>query len=263
MVDRNIGFIRPEQQEQLRTTKVAVFGMGGIGGTAFEVLVRTGIGRFSIIDRDVFEASNMNRQVFAYRQTLGRRKIDVAAEWARAINPDVQIELFDRVGEDNIGAILAGAGAAVGGIDSLEPCIIAARACRQLNIPLIEGWAIPYANVRVFTQDTVTLEEAYGLPTAGRAVSSFTQDDFRKFNLELLLGMGKIDGIRNFYPPEVVEQIINKGRLVSFAPAVWLTSVMMAMETIKVLLAWGEIALAPRIALYDPFQHRVVASPEA
>jgi molybdopterin-synthase adenylyltransferase len=166
MVDRNVGFIRAEQQEQLRATKVAVFGMGGIGGTAFEVLVRTGIGRFSIIDRDTFEASNMNRQVLAYRHTLGRRKIDVAAEWARAINPDVQIEAFDRVGEDNIGAILAGARAAVGGIDSLAPCIIAARACRELDIPLIEGWAIPYANVRVFTSDTVTLEEAYGLPTA-------------------------------------------------------------------------------------------------
>jgi molybdopterin-synthase adenylyltransferase len=260
MVDRNIGFIRPEQQELLRTSKVVVFGMGGIGGAAFEVLVRSGIGRFSVVDRDTFEASNLNRQIFAFQNTLGRRKIDVAAEFAAAINPDVQVERFDRVGEDNIRDILAGSSVAVGGIDSLAPCIIASRACRELNIPLVEGWAIPYANARVFTRDTVTLEQAYGLPTAGRPVSSFTEDELKQFNTDLLLAMGRIDGVMDFYPPEVIERV-KKGRLVSFAPTVWLTSVMLALETIKVLLDWGDLALAPRIALYDAFHHRPVPSP--
>ncbi len=259
MVNRNIGFITAEQQERLRTCKAAVFGMGGIGGSAFEVLVRCGIGHFSIVDRDTFEASNMNRQVFACRHTLGKRKIDVAAERAETINADVRIEKFDHVDEDNIADILDAADVAVMGIDTLAPCIIASRKCREMNIPLVEGWAMPYANVRVFTRDTPTLEQAYGLPTQGRAVSDISEDEFRQLGLQVMLGLGRIEGVRDYYSDEVVENI-RRGHIVSFAPVAWLNAVLLALETIKVLLNWGKIALAPDFALYDPFQHRVPAS---
>lgn len=256
MVTRNIGFITTEQQERLRTCKVSVFGIGGIGGSVFEILVRCGIGRFSIVDRDTFDASNMNRQVFAYHHTLGRRKIDVAAEWAEAINTDVRIEKFDHVDEGNIADILDAADAVAMGIDTLEPCIIASRKCRDMNIPLIEGWAIPYANVRVFTQDTPTLEQAYGLPTQGRAISDISEAEFSQLSLQVMLGLGRIEGIRDYYSDEAVENI-RQGRIPSFAPIVRITAVFLALETIKVLLGLGKIAMADKFALYDPFQHRI------
>jgi len=256
LTDRNIGFITPEQQERLRTAKVAVLGVGGIGGTAFEVLVRCGIGRFSIVDRDVFDATNMNRQIFAYRHTLGRRKIDVAAEWAQQINEEVQVDRFDRIDEDNVGEILRDADVAVMAIDSLGPCIIASRACRELGIPLVEGWALPYGDVRVYTRDTPTLEETYGLPTVGESVSDLTDEELRQLGLKVFQSLGKIEGIRKYYSDEVVRRI-RQGHIVSFAPAVWLTAVLMALEAIKVLLSWGQLSLAPDLALYDPFQHRV------
>ena len=255
LVDRNIGFITAEQQERLREAKVAVFGLGGIGGTAFEVLVRTGIGRFSIVDRDVFEASNMNRQVFANRHTTGRRKIDVAKECALAINPGAEVEAFDHVDEQNIDDVLRGADAAVLGIDSPGPCIVASRACRQRDVPLVEGWAIPFLNVRVFTKDTPSLEEAYGLGTEGRRVADLSAEELDRIGMAVFEQLAD-SGIRAFYSEDAVRRL-HAGEVVSFGPVVRLTGCAMALEVVKVLLAWGKPPLAPRVAMYDPFAHRV------
>jgi molybdopterin/thiamine biosynthesis adenylyltransferase len=259
MVDRNVGFISAEQQEKLRSCKVAVLGAGGIGGTAFEILVRAGIGRFSIVDRDTFEPTNLNRQILATRHTLGQRKIDVAAARAKEINPDVLVEKFDHIDEANIGEILENAAAAVMGIDSLGPCIIASRKCRELNIPLVEGWALPYGDVRVFSTKTPSLEEVYELGTEGRHVNDIPESDLKHLGLKVFGKLGQIDGVPDYYSPEVIEGF-GKGRIVSFAPMVWLTAVLMALETIKVLLNWGKLALAPTFALYDPFLHRIPTS---
>jgi molybdopterin-synthase adenylyltransferase len=256
MTNRNIGFISQEQQETLRKTKACVFGMGGIGGTAFEVLVRCGIGRFSIVDRDDFDPTNLNRQILATRETVGGLKIDIAEERARSINPEIEIEKFDHIDEENIADLLRDASVCVMGIDSLAPYVIASRYCRKHDIPLVESWAIPYGNVRVFTKDTPTLEEAYGLPTAGRRVSDIPEEEMQQLDLGARLTLAKIEGIPDYYPPEVVEKM-KQGWFASFAPVVWLPAVMLALETVKVLLKWGEIAYAPDFKLYDPFQHRV------
>ena len=256
LVNRNIGLISEEHQERLRTSKISVFGMGGIGSPAFEVLVRCGIGKFNIVDRDEFEPTNMNRQIFAFPRTMGRRKIDVAEECAKEINPDVKIDKYDRVDEDNIADILNNSDIAVLAIDELKPCLIISRKAREMNIPLVEGWAIPYGNVRTFTSQTPSLEDAYGLPTKDRPVSSITDEEFEKLGLEVLFGLGRIEGIPDFYTDEVVKHIA-EGHISSFAPMVWLTSVLMALETVKVLLNWGKTALGPDFTLYDPFQHRI------
>ena len=256
LVNRNIGLITEKQQERLRTSKISVFGMGGIGSPAFEVLVRCGIGNFSIVDRDVFEPTNMNRQIFALPRTMGRRKIDVAEECAKEINPDVRIDKYDRVDEDNIVAILKNSDVVVLAIDELKPCVIISRKAREMEIPLVEGWAIPYGNVRTLTSQTPSLEDAYGLPTKDRPISNITDEEFKKLGNEVLFGLGRIEGIADFYTAEAVKRIA-KGHISSFAPMVWLTSVLMALEAIKVLLNWGKIALGPDFALYDPFQHRV------
>lgn len=256
LVNRNIGLITEKQQERLRTSKISVFGMGGIGSPAFEVLVRCGIGKFSIADRDEFEPTNMNRQIFAFPHTMGKRKIDVAEEWAKEINPDVRIDKYDRVDEDNIAEILNNSDVVVLAIDELKPCVIISRKAREMEIPLVEGWAIPYGNVRTFTSQTPSLENAYGLPTQDRPVSSITEEEFKKLGNDVLFSLGKIEGIADFYTDDVVKNIA-EGHISSFAPMVWLTSVLMTLEAVKVLLNWGKIAMGPDFTLYDSFQHRV------
>lgn len=77
--------------EKLRHSRVAVFGVGGVGGFAVEALARTGIGALELIDRDVVSLTNLNRQILATHDTIGRDKVDVAVERVRAIDPSIRV----------------------------------------------------------------------------------------------------------------------------------------------------------------------------
>ncbi len=80
-----------ENMERLRAARVAVFGLGGVGGYAVEALARSGIGTLDLIDPDMVEVSNINRQILATWQTVGRYKVDVAKERILSINPDAAV----------------------------------------------------------------------------------------------------------------------------------------------------------------------------
>ena len=75
---RNLGFLTPAEQAALREGAVFVAGVGGMGGACFLALVRAGVGRFAVCDIDVFETSNLNRQVFAFTDTVGQDKAEAA-----------------------------------------------------------------------------------------------------------------------------------------------------------------------------------------
>ncbi|MBR1482750.1 MAG: tRNA threonylcarbamoyladenosine dehydratase [Ruminococcus sp.] len=77
-----------EAMETLRRSRVAVFGVGGVGGYTVEALARSGVGQLDLIDNDTVSLTNLNRQIIALRSTVGRYKTDVAAERVRDINPD-------------------------------------------------------------------------------------------------------------------------------------------------------------------------------
>lgn len=77
--------------EKLNNSHVAVFGVGGVGGMLVEALARSGIGELTIVDRDVVSESNLNRQVVAFTDTVGRPKVEVMAEMIRRINPEIKV----------------------------------------------------------------------------------------------------------------------------------------------------------------------------
>ncbi len=79
---------------KLRDSRIAVFGIGGVGGHAAEALARSGIGALDLIDHDKVELSNLNRQIIATHRTLGRFKVDVAAERIADINPAATVRVF-------------------------------------------------------------------------------------------------------------------------------------------------------------------------
>ena len=83
-----------EAMEKLKNAKVAVFGIGGVGGYAAEALVRSGIGEINIIDNDTVSPSNINRQIYAMNSTVGEYKVDAAEKRMLDINPDVKIKTF-------------------------------------------------------------------------------------------------------------------------------------------------------------------------
>ncbi|MCR5004435.1 MAG: tRNA threonylcarbamoyladenosine dehydratase [Clostridiales bacterium] len=84
----------PEALDRLRTARVAVFGLGGVGGYVVEALARCGIGALDLIDHDTISESNMNRQILATVETIGKSKADVAAARVRSIAPECQVQAF-------------------------------------------------------------------------------------------------------------------------------------------------------------------------
>ena len=96
-----------EGMGKLRDSTVALAGAGAVGGYVLEGLVRAGVGHIRVVDADVFSASNMNRQILATTDTIGRNKADVAVERARSINPDIDIVAINTmVSEETIPSIL-------------------------------------------------------------------------------------------------------------------------------------------------------------
>ena len=83
-----------EAMQKLSSSRVAVFGLGGVGGYTVEALVRSGVGAVDLIDDDKICLTNINRQIYATRKTVGKYKVDVAAERISEINPDVKVRTY-------------------------------------------------------------------------------------------------------------------------------------------------------------------------
>lgn len=80
--------------DRLAHARVAIFGLGGVGGYVLEALARSGVGALDLIDSDCVALSNLNRQIIATRETLGQKKVDAAAKRVLAINPQCQVRTY-------------------------------------------------------------------------------------------------------------------------------------------------------------------------
>ena len=107
--DRTSLLIGEEGTRILKDSFVVVAGAGAVGGYVLEGLVRAGVGHIRVVDSDIFSESNLNRQILATRDTIGRRKPEVAAERARSINPEIDIEVMPlMISSDTVPDILSG-----------------------------------------------------------------------------------------------------------------------------------------------------------
>ena len=87
--------LEKEQIDKIKSTRVAVFGLGGVGGYVIESLARSGFSDFVLIDNDTFSITNLNRQILSTHESVGRKKTEVAKERILAINPNAKIEIHD------------------------------------------------------------------------------------------------------------------------------------------------------------------------
>ena len=124
---------------RLYDASVMVVGLGGVGGYAAEALVRSGIGRLTVIDHDVVEPSNFNRQILAVESNLGERKTELFRQRAKSINPDVQVTCFDSfLTADNLdGFFVDKIDYVVDAIDTLTSKVALWKHCQQHGIGII------------------------------------------------------------------------------------------------------------------------------
>ena len=166
---RNIGAISKPQQQKLSNARVCIAGLGGIGGIAFELLVRSGVGKLRVADWDFFEETNLNRQALADSETLGKNKAKVAAVFAKKINPKAKIESFPAaINEKNANAFVQGATVVVDCTDNAYARVCIARACRKSKIPYVFCSALgTYGMCSVFFGGA-GFEKTMKLPSAGK-----------------------------------------------------------------------------------------------
>ena len=131
-----------EQMQKLISANVLVVGLGGVGGICAEMIARAGVGRMTIIDADVVEASNRNRQVPALISTDGMRKAEVLGQRLLDINPDIELTIINEfLNRENREALLGDTkfDYAVDCIDTLTPKVHFIKYCLDQGIPIVSS----------------------------------------------------------------------------------------------------------------------------
>ena len=128
-----------EAVETLRSKRVIVFGVGGVGGYVCEALARTGVGQIDLVDNDTVSLSNINRQIIALHSTVGRSKVEVMKERIFDINPDIRVNAYNIffVPENSKEINLSQYDYVVDAIDTVSAKIELAKRAEALGVPLI------------------------------------------------------------------------------------------------------------------------------
>ena len=137
---RNLDAISPEEQLKLAESKIAVIGAGGLGGNVILLLARVGIGSLAVVDQDVFDETNLNRQALCNVNTLGMPKAYAAVSAIAVVNPGVKIFPHRiKLDASNCEGILAGSDVIVDALDNVPDRFLLEGAARKLGIPLVHG----------------------------------------------------------------------------------------------------------------------------
>lgn len=238
---RNIGFIDENEQLLLRTARIAVLGVGGMGGAIAEILVRAGVGAIHILDKDAFEPSNNNRQIYARVETWGQAKVDVTAKALRSIHPGLDVRVEDHFGEDNVDRVLDGVDVAVNGMDEVPACLRLWRAARARRIPVVDAWSAPLPNVFVLSPGDPLPEEFLEYPTRGvHADDVAARGLVDECKLREALHVALHTRLLRYLDFDIVGEILRGERArISYAPMVWGAAVLMAWEALKLRLNRG------------------------
>lgn len=137
---RNRHCISTLQQYTLFRSRAVVIGCGGLGGYVIEELARLGVGNLVLIDHDVIEEHNLNRQILSSADVLNRPKVDVAFERVKAINPAINVTpLKTHFLHDNGRELVEGADVVIDGLDTIPARMELAQICHELSVPVVHG----------------------------------------------------------------------------------------------------------------------------
>lgn len=247
---RNIGWVTTNEQEILRNKRIAIAGMGGVGGVHLLALARLGIGAFNIADFDVFDIANFNRQAGASMSSLGKPKAEVMAALAKDINPDLDIKIFPQgIGKDNLSDFFTDVDLYVDGLDFFVFSIRQATfaACAELDIPAVTAAPLGMGTAVInFLPGGMTFEEYFqlgDLPDEEKA-------------LRFLLGLAPA-GLHFGYlvDPSRVDLVNHRGP--STIMACQLCAGAAATEALKILLNRGNVRAAPHGLHFDAYRGKL------
>lgn len=247
---RNIGWVSNAEQDRLRGARVAIGGMGGVGGAHLLTLSRLGVAQFHIADFDRFEIHNFNRQAGAFVSTLGQPKVEVLARMARDINPEAEVSVFpDGVTEENLDAFLQGVDVYVDGIDffAVEARRMIFAACHARGIPAVTAAPLGMGvSLLYFSPTGMSFEGYFRLEGKPR------NEQFARFIAGLSPAM-----LQRAYlaVPEAVNFAERRGP--STVMACDLCAGVTATSVLKLLLKRGKLLPAPWAMQFDAYRQKL------
>ncbi len=235
---RNIGFITEEEQQRLRGARVFVAGVGGMGGAAVACLVRCGVGHVEIADMDVFEVSNLNRQIFANLDTVGVEKTAATKSAIERINPTCEVIVHHgHTWPGQLEEILGRVDVVINGCDDVRATIALMRKARDLGKTVIDAFASTLPNVYVVRPGDPRPEQLFDYPSARLALDRLDDDVVRGCaRKEIEWVMTQSSTADHVVMARAAEMITGKRKRISFAPMVWMTGCLMAYEAVRVVL---------------------------
>jgi molybdopterin/thiamine biosynthesis adenylyltransferase len=248
---RNIGWVTQAEQAALRTKRVAIAGLGGVGGVHLLTLARLGVSRFHIADFDRFGLANFNRQAGAATSTLDRPKADVLASMASDINPEIELRVFDQgVSAQNVDAFLDGVDLYVDGLDffAFDARELVFAACAARGIPAITvaplGMGAAMLN---FLPGGMSFEDYFG----------WRGQSERERALRFLVGLAP-RVLHADYLADASRVDLSARRGPSTIMACQLCAGVAATEALKILLGRGRIRAAPHGVHFDAYRNKLV-----
>lgn len=160
---RNMNTFSPEENAKFKNFHVCVIGCGGLGGYVIEMLGRLGIGHITAVDGDVFDETNLNRQILSSELLIGKEKAPEAKARMGQVNSEVEVTPFVKfLNQDNYREILTGHHIVVDALDNMSSRKMLAKGCEELGIPLVHGaiagW---YGQVSTIMPGDKTMERLY------------------------------------------------------------------------------------------------------
>lgn len=234
---RNIGFVTQNEQQILQQLKVFIPGMGGMGGIAISCLARMGVENFIISDFDHFEISNLNRQIFASVNNIGKNKSEEAKNALKAINPNIQIEVISKNWVNVLDDILPKIDLVINGCDDVKSTIQLIRKCQEKKISVIDAFASSLPNVYVIQPEDKRPEELLNFPTILVPYNDITDEMLMQcISKEIEYVISKTSS-GDYFDTDIANEVLSgKRKRPSFAPMVWTTGCLMAYEASKIAL---------------------------
>lgn len=247
---RNIGWLTRQEQQALRHKRVAIAGLGGVGGVHLLTLCRLGIGRFHLADFDAFDLANFNRQAGASLSTLGQSKLDVMVQQARDINPELEIGGFpDGVTADSLEAFLDGVDLYIDGLDffAFQDRRRVFAACMARGIPAITAAPLGMGTaVLNFLPGGMTFDEYFRFDDGPEA----------EMPLRFLLGLAPARLQMGYLADPSAVDLGNR-RGPSTIMSCQLCAGVAATEALKILLGRGPVRAAPWGFHFDAYRNKL------
>lgn len=173
MISRQKEIITSQQQEKIKNTNITVLGCGGLGGTVIEQLVRAGFENLTIIDQDVFDYTNMNRQIRSNTDTINKSKVETTKKESLKINPNLNIKTIDTtITENNIPDVLKGSDILIDAVDNVYTRVLLSRECTRQKITFIHSAVEKtQGQLTVFTSNTPSYEELFRLKSKDKELT--------------------------------------------------------------------------------------------